>query len=119
MYRYRCEGCGATKDAYRKIDDRHFGPFCYHGRMELQIMPTSVQVFQPYKAVAVDKETGKCPVIKSIEEHRAFLQRNGYEEVGNDKSMAPPSYEEWKERQDEQRKDVGADYQLTNEDVCV
>jgi hypothetical protein len=42
---------------------------------------------------------GDRPVIRNRREHEAFLRRNGYEEVGNDKSMAPKSNEEIAHRQ--------------------
>ena len=38
---------------------------------------------QPYKSVAWDKETKKPMVIGGRKQHREFLRRNGYEEVGN------------------------------------
>lgn len=37
-----------------------------------------------YRAVAVDKDTGKRPVIGGRRQHREFLSRNGYVEIGND-----------------------------------
>lgn len=47
--------------------------------MGLRIMPTMVQAdIQPYRAIAVDKETGKLPVINSRAQHREFLRRNDY-----------------------------------------
>lgn len=39
---------------------------------------------QPYQAVAVDAKTGKTPVITSRKQHKEFLARNGYVEVGNE-----------------------------------
>lgn len=39
---------------------------------------------QPYQAVAVDAKTGKAPVITSRKQHKEFLSRNGYVEVGNE-----------------------------------
>lgn len=53
-----------------------------------------VSVFNPYRAVAEDKESGERPMIRTRAEHEAFLARNGYEEVGNDASMAPLPAEE-------------------------
>ncbi len=38
-----------------------------------------------YQAVAVDVATDSAPVIGSRREHREFLKRNGYYEVGNEK----------------------------------
>ena len=57
-----------------------------------------VAVFNPYKTAVIDKERGERMTIRSKGEHEAFLRRNGYEEVGNDKSMAPLRGEELAER---------------------
>lgn len=38
----------------------------------------------PYQAMGVDAKTGKAPVITSRREHREFLKRNGYIEIGNE-----------------------------------
>jgi hypothetical protein len=38
----------------------------------------------PYRAVAADIETGKCPMITSRSHHREFLKRNNYVELGNE-----------------------------------
>jgi len=43
-----------------------------------------IKDIEPYRAVAVDVATGKAPVIGSRSEHRQFLHRNGYVEVGNE-----------------------------------
>jgi hypothetical protein len=108
VYVYECF-CGKRKEEFRKIDERHIAPKC-HGPMELRIMPTSVAVFTPYQAIGAEKEGGKRPWIKNAAEHREYLRRNGYEEVGNDKSMAPRAPRE-----------VGPiethDFQLQDEDV--
>ena len=37
-----------------------------------------------YRAAAADKHTGKRPMIGGRRQHREFLQRNGYVEVGNE-----------------------------------
>jgi hypothetical protein len=39
---------------------------------------------QPYQAMAVDKATGKAPMITSRREHNEFLKRNDFVCVGND-----------------------------------
>ena len=44
-----------------------------------------IKDIDPYKAVAVDIATDKAPAIGSRREHREFLKRNGYHEVGNEK----------------------------------
>lgn len=94
-YRYICPYCRMAQDAYRKINERDNCPVCDCGATtERRITAAMVSVFQPYTTVAYDKEAGKPLHIKSQGEHRAFLQRNGYEEVGNDQSMAPLPQEE-------------------------
>jgi hypothetical protein len=37
-----------------------------------------------YRAVAADKHNGKRPLIGGRRQHREFLKRNGYQEVGNE-----------------------------------
>lgn len=53
--------------------------------MQLEIKPTAVSVFTPYRAVGGDRRW-----VKNADEHRAFLREFNYEEVGTDSSMAPP-----------------------------
>ena len=53
--------------------------------------PRGVQIIKdidPYKAVATDVASGKAPIIGGRRQHREFLKRNGYVEVGNEK-MTP------------------------------
>lgn len=38
----------------------------------------------PYRAAAADIETGKRPMITSRSQHREFLRRNDYVELGNE-----------------------------------
>ena len=45
-----------------------------------------------YRAAAADKHTGKRPMIGGRRQHREFLQRNGYREMGND--YVTPRHEE-------------------------
>lgn len=45
-----------------------------------------------YRAAAADKHTGKRPMIGGRRQHREFLSRNGYAEVGND--YVPPQREQ-------------------------
>ena len=47
-----------------------------------------IKDIDPYNAVAVDVATGRPPVIAGRRQHREFLKRNGYVEVGNEK-MTP------------------------------
>ena len=100
LYSFRC-ACGATRDEYRTVETRNDAPLC-HGPMERVITPPMVSVFNSYRAIAGEQDGGERPYIRNKAEHAAFLRRNGYEEVGTDKSMAPPSCPE--EIQDRQQK---------------
>lgn len=44
----------------------------------------------PYNTVAADKETGKRVHVAGRKQHREFLRRNGYEEIGNEKFKPSP-----------------------------
>lgn len=59
---------------------RHFAP----SASGVQI----IKDIDPYKAVATDVASGKAPIIGGRRQHREFLKRNGYVEVGNEK-MTP------------------------------
>ena len=86
IFRFACT-CGLESDEFRKIDNRNDAPECPkgHGLMARKIMPAMVQAdIQPYRPIAVDKETGKVPIINSRKQHREFLRRNDYVEVGSD-----------------------------------
>jgi len=99
VYEYKCSKCKHVKDEFRTVDDRNRAPVHCGVPMErVFLVPSMISVFPSYTTVAVDKESGKRMKIGSRAEHSAFLRRNGYEEVGNDKSMAPPSAEEAAER---------------------
>lgn len=113
IYRYECEACGRGQDAYRTIEGRHDCPRCEKcgGHTARKITPTMVSVFTPYRTVAHDKETGKTMTIRTQAEHRAFLQRNGYEEVGTDRSMAPLQQEEIAHRRAQQQTE-SAEYEF-------
>lgn len=54
--------------------------------------PMVISDLPEYRTAAADKHTGKRPVIGGRRQHREFLSRNGYAEVGND--YTPPRREE-------------------------
>ena len=110
VYVYRCGTCQAKGTAYRTIAERDLCPTCTQcgAATEKIITPTMVAVFTPYRAVAEDKDSGKRPIIRTRAEHDAFLRRNGYEEVGNDRSMAPRAPEEIQQRRAEKLKEEQA-----------
>lgn len=57
---------------------------------ESERAPMVIGDIEPYRAVAAD-QNGKRPVIGGRRQHREFLQRNGYQEIGND--YVPPRRE--------------------------
>jgi hypothetical protein len=46
--------------------------------------PMIIGDLKEYRAAAVDKATGKRPVIGGRRQHREFLKNNGYFEMGNE-----------------------------------
>lgn len=67
---------------------------------------------EPYRAAASDVACdGKRPVIQGRRQHREFLQRNGYVEVGNESGMrrsdAPSQREVTRERVDAIKRAMG------------
>ena len=110
-YSYRCK-CGYEQDEFKKMVDHAKGPIHCGEVMSQVLSPFSVRVFTPYNTAAVDKESSKCMKIINQNEHNAFLRRNELEEVGDDKSMAPPPVEEIKEKQNRERKEL-ANYNAT------
>lgn len=57
---------------------------CYEGEVSARPAHYIQPDIQPYQAMAFDQATGKAPVITSRREHREFLRRNGYQEIGNE-----------------------------------
>lgn len=110
-YLYACTACGHKQDGVRRVDERDDCPHCERcfGNTERRITATMVSVFTPYTTACFDKETGKPMRIKSAAEHRAFLARNGLEEVGNDKSLAPKPPEQIAHLRREKLKELAAD----------
>lgn len=87
LYRFRCPVCSLASDEFRHIENRDDALLCPKDGAGMQriIMPTMVQAdIQPYMSVAVDQETGKRVGIQSRRQHREFLRRNDYIEVGSD-----------------------------------
>lgn len=76
-----CKVCGEFHDLDIPWPEKCYGHFGSKSSVSgIQI----IKDISPYQAVAVDKRTGKAPVIKSRREHREFLKDNGYVEVGNE-----------------------------------
>lgn len=86
LYPHQCDKCGATQDVYRQLADIDDAPLHCGQKMTRVIGRTHViPDIQPYTTVAADKETKKRVHITSRKQHREFLRRNGYEEIGNEK----------------------------------
>lgn len=87
LYDLRCADCGTEDERVIPLADYHKAIPCgCGGAMFRVIRPLQIMGdIEPYQAVAVDVATGKPPIITSRAQHREFLKRNGYEEVGNEK----------------------------------
>lgn len=71
-----------------KIIPKHLaGP-----RYEASASPVVISDLPEYRTAAADKATGKRMIIGGRRQHREFLRRNNYEEVGNE--YVPPRREE-------------------------
>lgn len=110
LYEHACTNRDCMKhfDVACKIDRRNEPrecPICDYPSERVMNAPM-VSSFTPYRTVAHDKETGKTMKIRNRDEHAAFLRRNGYEEVGNDKSMNLPPPDERMRRRIEQLRDT-------------
>ena len=86
IYAMKCDTCGNEDDIYRTVatmDDNL--PQCCGAEMRRKICVPFVSCdIEPYQAMAVDVATGEKPIINSRRQHREYLQRNGYVEVGNE-----------------------------------
>jgi hypothetical protein len=62
---------------------------------------------QPYRAAASDIAcNGKRPMISGRRQHREFMQRNGYVEVGNESGYRKPDATSTRESQCERVNDI-------------
>ena len=88
----RCSSCQSTQDIYRRISEMNNNlPECCEKTMYRQMCaPAVITDIQPYQAIACDKQTGKAPVIQGRAQHREFLHKNGYIEMGNEKITNKP-----------------------------
>ena len=112
LYEFECTNrdCQKRFDVVVKIAWRNVPrecPVCEGPAERVVSAPMIAGSFEPYRTVAHDKETKATMVIRTREEHAAVLRRHGYEEVGNDKSMALPGADERAARRREQLLDAG------------
>lgn len=105
LYDIRCAGCAIEGEVFRSVAARHELPECACGSSyEIVIRAPMVRSdIAPYQAMGVDVANGKCPVISSRAEHRDYLRRNGYIEVGNDKMPVPTQPDAWLNTKEQDR----------------
>lgn len=87
IYVMKCTtGCGRLEEIYRRVAEMDKDlPSCCGASMERQICAPFVHADLPaYQAMAMDSKTGTAPMIEGRVQHKEFLRRNGYVEVGND-----------------------------------
>jgi len=86
LYVMTCDCCGSEKEIYRSIAlIDHELPSCCAMTMRRKLCAPAVMAdIAPYQAMGVDVATGKAPVITSRSEHRDYLRRNNFVEVGNE-----------------------------------
>lgn len=107
LYEYQCQKCGGMKEAIRSVANRKRAPKHCGKSMTLQVTASySVWgAFQEYQAIGRGR-----PMIKTRQQHKDYLRINGYEEVGNDKSMAPPNLHateaEWNQSKEPERREL-------------
>lgn len=91
VYLAECGICGKQQDYVASVEDRANTPMCCGAQTQKILTAARVTAdITPYFTVAADKETGRCQHIRSRKQHREFLKRNGYEEVGNEKPKTKP-----------------------------
>lgn len=75
-----CKVCGD----FHSLDEEW--PEACYGHFSRKTSPNTgiIKDIEPYKSVAVDKNTGQRPTIGGRRQHREFLRSNGYMEIGNE-----------------------------------
>lgn len=86
LYSFRC-ACGHETEEFRKLADfdRAGPPHCCQPMERIISAPRVMSDIEPYQAMGTDIATGKRPMISSRSQHREYLQRNNYVEVGNER----------------------------------
>jgi len=69
--------CGSTMKELVEMPKAEFTPSKFKHYV--------IEDIKPYQAMGVDAKTGAAPMITSRREHREYLKRNGYVEIGNEK----------------------------------
>lgn len=89
-----CRVCGPVKpkidDQFHDVDNWPSECYAHFGSTADRAGPQIVKDIDPYKTAAADVN-GKQVRIEGRRQHREFLKRNGYQEIGNEafKQRAP------------------------------
>jgi putative FmdB family regulatory protein len=92
LYDLQCRSCGETVEQHIPLSDfdKPLAPCECGGERFRAIRPLRViSDIEPYQAMGTDIATGKAPMITSRSQHREYLKRNGYVEVGNERPTPP------------------------------
>lgn len=86
LYTFSCSHCGHHKEIFRKLAefDRVGPSHCFDAMTRVIVAPRIVSDIEPYQAMGTDIATGKKPMISSRSQHRDYLKRNGFVELGNE-----------------------------------
>lgn len=79
-----CRACNKWHDLDAPWPAKCVGHFRANNARSDLSGPMIVSDIKEYRAAAVDKASGKRPVIGGRRQHREFLKNNGYFEMGND-----------------------------------
>jgi hypothetical protein len=89
VYGIRCT-CGHEDEIFRSLAqfDDPLPEHCGAPMQRVLSAPRVMSDIEPYQAVASDIATGKPPHISSRSQHREFLKRNDFVELGNEMPKA-------------------------------
>ena len=93
LYDLGCKSCECVTEAFISLADfdKPLSPCACGGERFRKISaPHVVSDIHPYQAMGTDVATGNAPVITSRSQHREYLTRNGYVEVGNEMPKPRP-----------------------------
>lgn len=110
-YVYSCVKCAKRFEVVKPMAQSSTPEFhCDMQAERVFTAPHVIGVFEPYRSMGPDRQW-----IHTRQKHKDFLRRYGYEEVGNDASMAPPdiSDAEFEYTREQQLKELARDHEET------
>lgn len=110
-YEFFCGTCRKRFDIVKPMAQSSDAEFhCGTQAERVFTAPHVIGVFEPYRSMGPERQW-----IHTRQEHKDFLRRYGYEEVGNDPSMAPPdiSDAEFEHNREQQLKELARDHEET------